>query len=48
MINAYKLLKIHKSKLTFQQYRTIKGQIRAGDVEGAIRGLKRVLQRKEG
>ena len=36
----------HKPKLTRQQYKTIKGQILAGDAEGAMRGLKRILQQR--
>lgn len=32
----------HKNKLTRQQYKTIKGQILAGDVSGAMRGLEKL------
>ena len=33
----------HKPQLTRQQYKTLKGQILAGDAEGAMRGLKKLL-----
>lgn len=32
-------------RLTRQQRRTIKGQAKAGDVKGAMKGLKRILKR---
>ena len=35
----YKLLKVNKYKLTKQQYLTIKGQLRKGDIDGARKGL---------
>ena len=34
-----------RAELTVQQYRTIKGQILAGDEDGAIRGIDRVVER---
>ena len=39
------MLKAKKHKLTHQQYLTIKGQILAGDIEGARKGLEK-LSRK--
>ena len=39
---AKAILKYNKNKLTIQQYRTIKGQIRKGDLNGALTGLKRL------
>ena len=33
----------HKRRLSRQQYKTIKGQILAGDPDGALRGLQRIL-----
>ena len=39
---VYSALKRHKCRLTIQQYRTIKGQVRKGDVAGAITGLQRL------
>lgn len=41
-------LKRNRSRLSQQQYRTIKGQIHAGDVAGADRGLVRLLSRRGG
>ena len=42
---AMAYLKKKKCWLTVQQYRTIKGQILAGDEVGAIRGIDRVIER---
>lgn len=42
----WKLLKDSKQHLTKQQYRTIKGQIIAGDINGALKGLNRLLNKK--
>lgn len=42
---AFRYLNQRKRELTVQQYRTIKGQILAGDEAGAIRGIDRVIQR---
>lgn len=42
-IYLYKLLKFNKHKLTKQQYSTIKGQIKKGDLEGALKGIKRLV-----
>lgn len=41
----WKLLNANKKHLTPQQYRTIKGQILAGDVDGAIKGMNRCVRR---
>ena len=40
-----KLIKANYNKLTFQQYRTLKGQCLAGDVEGAKKGLFKILRK---
>jgi hypothetical protein len=40
-IYLYKLLKINKYKFTRQQYLTIKGQIKKGDLIGAYKGIKK-------
>ena len=45
MRTALAYLKEKKPELTVQQYRTIKGQILAGDENGAIRGIDRVVER---
>lgn len=36
-------LKGAKHRLTAQQYRTLKGQVLAGDAEGAMKGLQKIL-----
>ena len=38
-------LKRNKHRLTFQQFRTIRGQALAGDLQGAEKGLNKLLQR---
>lgn len=43
----YRMLKKCKPYLTKQQYKTIKGQIIAGDTEGALRGLNKLLKTKK-
>ena len=45
MKQYYELLKKHKNKLTKQQYCTLKGQLRAGDVNGFIKGFKKVINK---
>ena len=45
MRSALAYLKKKKPELTGQQYRTIKGQILAGDEDGALRGIDRVVER---
>ena len=42
---AFAQLKAARGKLTKQQYRTLKGQILAGDSDGAIQGLVTILMR---
>lgn len=42
----WKLLKDSKEYLTRQQYKTIKGQIIAGDIDGAQKGLKRLMRKQ--
>ena len=36
-----------KPRLTRQQYRTLRGQVFAGDSTGAMKGLDRLLARKK-
>lgn len=50
MTEFFKSLDNFKKNLTSQQYKTLKGQALAGDVEGAEKGLKKLKQRtqKEG
>lgn len=39
-------LKNHREYLTKQQHSTIKGQILAGNIEGAMKGLQRLMRKK--
>lgn len=45
-IQALRYIERARPALTPQQFRTIKGQILAGDSDGAMRGLERVLREK--
>lgn len=40
-------LRRERQNLTAQQFKVLKGQILAGDVEGAEKGLARILRRDE-
>jgi len=46
MYNALKEIERNQSKISKQQYKTLRGQCLAGDVEGALKGLEKILQRK--
>lgn len=35
-----------KAMLTPQQYKTLRGQVLAGDVYGAMQGLRKILERR--
>ena len=37
------LVKMNRPHLTAQQYRTLRGQVLAGDAEGARKGLRKIL-----
>lgn len=43
---AYWELGKHRAELTRQQFRTLKGQIFAGDAKGAMRGLKQMIKER--
>lgn len=43
---AFYVLNTNKKNLTKQQYRTIKGQILSGDIEGAMKGLQRLTKNR--
>ena len=47
-INAQALirLKAYRGQLSPHQYKTLKGQILAGNAEGAARGLEKIMERK--
>lgn len=42
---AYALLRAYRHRLTRRQLCTLKGQILAGDTDGALKGLKTLLER---
>lgn len=43
-INALRRLTAYRNYITKRQYLTIKGQIFAGDPQGAMKGLDKILQ----
>ena len=45
---AYIRLKACSHRLTNEQYKTLRGQILAGDPEGAMKGLRKLLLRARG
>lgn len=48
MYNAdYKILAKYRGFLTKQEIRTLRGQIKAGDVEAAKKGLEKLIKRRE-
>lgn len=44
-IQALRTLKDNRRNLTREQLNTLRGQVFAGDAEGAMRGLKKLLKR---
>lgn len=44
-VKAMIQLKACRGHLTYQQYKTLRGQVRAGDADGAMRGLQKILNR---
>lgn len=50
-INANRILRelrLHEREMTPQEYRTLRGQALAGDIDGAEKGLARVMRRAYG
>lgn len=45
-MNIYRLLKCSRKHLTPQQYKTLKGQVTAGDIAGAMKGLERLRNQR--
>lgn len=45
-VGAMVRLKGARHRLTTQQYRTLRGQVMAGDADGALRGLHKLLKKK--
>jgi hypothetical protein len=46
-IKALKALKANRGHITRQQIRTLKGQVLAGDPDGAMRGLQKLINKKK-
>lgn len=44
-VKAFHLLRLSRKKLTRQQHKTLCGQVRAGDIAGAMKGLEKLLKR---
>lgn len=47
IVETMNLLKANRDKLTRQQFRTLKGQVLAGDTTGATKGLQKLLKQRE-
>ncbi len=45
--NALFQIRVFKVKLTAQQFKTLKGQVLAGDAAGAIKGLEKLEERQK-
>lgn len=43
-IKALIQIKACRERLTAQQYYTLKGQVLAGDADGALKGLRKILR----
>lgn len=46
-VKALIQLKGCRDRLTRQQYKTLRGQVLAGDPDGAMKGLRRLLMRQK-
>ena len=46
MVSFMHILKQNRSKLSAQQYRTLKGQAVSGNVDAAHKGLHKILRRR--
>jgi hypothetical protein len=45
-VKALIQLKATKDRLSKQQYKTLRGQVLAGNPDGAMKGLRKILQRQ--
>ena len=45
IVREWYLLKLYKYKLSKQQYKTLKGQLKAGDIEGFRKGIFTIMKR---
>lgn len=46
-VNALVQLKASRSQLSFRQYKTLRGQVLAGNGDAAMKGLQKILNRQE-
>lgn len=44
--HAYKYIKQYYKYLSRQEYKTLVGQVKSGNIEGAMKGLGKVLSKK--
>lgn len=44
-INAFEVLKQNKNNISKQQYKTLIGQVKSGNTDGALKGLNKILKR---
>lgn len=44
--NALITIKCARPRLTAQQYKTLRGQVLAGDSNGALKGLQKILSKE--
>lgn len=42
---AFKVIEAHRHQLTRQQLQTLRGQVKAGNPDAALRGLDKILER---
>lgn len=45
---AMEVIRRHRDAMSGQEYRTLRGQALAGDIDGAIAGLERIMRRQGG
>lgn len=43
---ALMTIKACRDKITKQQFKTLRGQVLAGDGDGALKGLRKILERR--
>lgn len=44
--NSIIALKANRHRMTWQQYKTLRGQVLSGEPDAAMKGLKRILTRE--
>lgn len=45
-LRTLRIIERYRSLLTRQQFKTLRGQVLAGDADGAMRGLEKIFGRK--